>query len=232
MLPERRALVFDMDDTLYPHRRFLLSGFAAVAAYLERGCRVNRRAAFWTLARASRGEARGREIQACLAAFDLSPAIIPALVSVMRHHQPSLTLPRTVADMLRACRRNGWRLGVLTNGPRAIQARKAAALGVARYVDTIVYATEHGRGMGKPDPACFAEVIRRLGVPARDAVFVGDDEICDIAGAASAGLSTVHCAVWRPLGASTAADAVVDRPSKLPAVAERVLLEARIRHAA
>jgi len=39
---ERRAVVFDMDDTLYPFRRFVTSGSAAVASYLSRRCGVDR----------------------------------------------------------------------------------------------------------------------------------------------------------------------------------------------
>ena len=35
MRPEPGAVIFDLDDTLYPFRRFRLSGFAAAADALE-----------------------------------------------------------------------------------------------------------------------------------------------------------------------------------------------------
>jgi len=232
MLPERRAVVFDMDDTLYPYRRFVLSGFAAVAAHVERTCRIKHRRVLRSLIRASRGTAKGRELQTCMAECGISPALLPALLSVMRHHQPALTLPLTVASALRDLRRSGWKLGVLTNGPREIQARKVAALGVARFVDTIVYATEHGSGAGKPDPEPFSVVLGRLGVPPSAAVFVGDDEVCDVAGAASAGLSTIRFDGWRRDRTHSSADAVIDRPSAVPSVVERVLVEVSSRYAA
>jgi putative hydrolase of the HAD superfamily len=232
MLPDRRAVVFDMDDTIYPYRRFVASGFAAVAAHVERTCRIDRRKVLRSLLRASRGTMRGREIQACQQECGISAALLPALISVMRHHQPSLSLPRTVATVLRELRRNGWRLGVLTNGPRDIQARKVAALGIARYVDTVVYATEHGQRLGKPDPEPFNVVLARLNVPAASAVVVGDDEVCDVIGGASAGLSTVRCTVWRRDGFGTAADASLVRFSQLPVVVEQLLSEVTSRHAA
>src|SRR4030095_2691363 len=109
----------------------------------------------------------------------------------LTQHQPRLSLPRHAALVLTTLRQSGWRLGVLTNGPRAVQARKISALGVARCVDSIVYATEHGSGAGKPDPAPFVEVLRRLGVTPHAAVFVGDDEACDVEGATGAGLHAV-----------------------------------------
>jgi len=232
MLPERRAVVFDMDDTLYPYRRFVVSGFAAVAAHVERTCRIDRRRVLRSLIVASRGPERGRELQVCAAECGVPVALLPALISVMRHHQPALSLSRQVVEALRALRRGGWRLGVLTNGPRDIQARKVAALGVARYVDTVVYATEHGSGAGKPEPEPFAAVLSRLGVPASAAVFVGDDEVCDVVGAAGAGLSTVHCDVWRRERARSSADAVVEKLSQLPAVVEQLIVEVTNRHAA
>ena len=35
-MADARALVFDLDDTLYPYRQFVSSGFRAVAAEVER----------------------------------------------------------------------------------------------------------------------------------------------------------------------------------------------------
>ena len=37
------AIIFDLDDTLYRERRWLLSGFAAVARHLEVAYRLDRR---------------------------------------------------------------------------------------------------------------------------------------------------------------------------------------------
>jgi putative hydrolase of the HAD superfamily len=232
MLPERRAVVLDMDDTLYPYRRYVISGFAAVAAHLERTARADRRVILRSLVRAGHRGARSRELQTMVAECGVTPALLPALVELMRQHQPVLSLPRAIAAALVTLRRRGWKLGVLTNGPRAIQARKAAALGLARYVDTIVYATEYGSGAGKPDPEPFDAALGRLGVAASAAVFVGDDEVCDVVGAAGAGLRTVRCHLWRRDGFRSSADAVLDRASCLPDLVEHLLLEATSRHAA
>jgi putative hydrolase of the HAD superfamily len=232
MRPERRAVLFDLDDTLYPYRRFALSGFAAVASHLERMSRLDRRRALSVLVRASRGPARGRELQACLAAFELTPALLPALVGIIRHHHPVLSLPRVVVRELVALRQAGWRLGIVTNGARVIQARKAAALGVARYVDTIVFAADHGSGAGKPERAPFDEALRRLQVAASNAIFVGNDERCDVEGAAAVGLKTVRCALWTRIDAPTAADAVLYRTRALSGIVQALLEEVPTRHVA
>ena len=231
MLPDRRAVVFDMDDTLYPYRRFVLSGFAAAARHLQRTCGVDRALAFRTLARASR-RAPGRELQACVDTLDLPADLLPALVAIIRGHQPAIRLSPAAVRVLSVLRAAGWRLGVLTNGPAAIQTRKVAALGIANYVDRVVYATEHGSGVGKPEAEPFAEITRRLDVPPGHIVFVGDDETCDIEGAANAGMLPVRCAIWTHRDTRTAGRSVIDRFSHVPHVARALLEEASNRHAA
>lgn len=63
MLPERRAVVFDLDDTLYPYRWYVRSGFAAIAVYLERSRHLDARQTLRVLLRAARGGHRGRELR-------------------------------------------------------------------------------------------------------------------------------------------------------------------------
>jgi len=232
MSPEARAIVFDLDDTLYPYRAFLRSGFAAVSAYLERAHGVNRAWVLRWLIRASRGSERGRELQACLAVLRLSPALLPILLRTLRAHDPAIRLPRVTARALDALRADGWRLGILTNGAPAVQARKVCALGLPGRVDAVVFAAEHGTGAGKPEPAPFAEIARRLDVDPARVVVVGNDARADVGGAARAGMRAVACAAWTPgdrdLPAGTPS---VARLADVAVVATLVLEEAG-RHAA
>jgi FMN phosphatase YigB (HAD superfamily) len=232
MSPEARAVVFDLDDTLYPYRRFVESGFAAVAAYLERSHGVNGRWALTWMLQASRGAERGHELQACLAVLRLSPGLLPVLLGILRAHRPSIRLPHASGRALAALRSDGWRLGVLTNGAPSVQARKVDALGVAGVVDTVVYAAEHGTGAGKPESEPFAEVARRLGVPAARVVFVGNDARADVEGARNAGMHAIHCAVWTTPPPDVEAGAVLRRLSRVPDAARALLAEASTRHAA
>ena len=176
-----RAVLFDLDDTLYPQRRFVISGFAAVARHLQCVYGLDPRRVFLVL-RAAWRERRGLELQACVAHFALPTALVPALVEVIRGHQPAVRLPRRSTRTLLELRRT-LRTGVVTNGSPAIQARKVEALGLRALVDTIVFAGEHGTGRGKPEAAGFSAALARLGVRPDRAVFVGNDEACDIAGA-------------------------------------------------
>jgi putative hydrolase of the HAD superfamily len=232
VLPDRRAVLFDLDDTLYPYRRFVTSGFAAVARRLDRAGLMPWARAFRLLVRASRGSSRGRELQRCLDVCQASPALFPELLRVLRDHHPALKLPPASAALLRRLRAEGWRLGIVTNGSKPIQARKIAALELRSLVDTVVYATEHGSGAGKPEPEPFRAALGRLGVPAPHAIFVGNDDVCDVQGAAAAGLLTIHCAVWTPRQVSGSARAEADRLRDIADLARALLQEESARHAA
>ena len=232
MRRDSRAVVFDLDDTLYPYRRFRLSGLLAVARHLEQRAGLDARLGFAAMARASHGRDRGRELQACLAQYDLPAAWLPELIDVLRYHAPSLCLPSATARVLTRLRAGGWRLGVLTNGPQSIQAAKIAALGIAPFVDVVAYASTVGRGEGKPAPEAFAHIARELSVPAARTVFVGDDERCDVAGALAAGMLPVRCLAWHRHAPATAARAAIERLADVPALATSLIQEASKSHAA
>jgi putative hydrolase of the HAD superfamily len=229
MLPEVRAVLFDLDDTLYPHRRFVRSGFAEVARHLQRTRGLDPVAVFRRLVRASRGPSRGLELQTLESLCDREVA---RLVEIIRGHDPELALPAISRQVLAALRADRWRIGVLTNGAPEIQARKIRALGLVRSVDAIVYAAACGTGAGKPDPVAFAEAAARLGVAPRHIVMVGDDERCDVAGALAAGMHAVRCDAWRRGSSASAARAVVSRVKQIPEVVRVLLQEASNRHAA
>ncbi len=226
MQPETRAVIFDLDDTLYPLRRFVRSGFAACASFLERSHGVDRGVALRVLISASRGPARGRELQACAAHFGLPESIVPELIELIRRHQPSLRLPPPSKRALEALG-TSWRIGVVTNGLPATQARKIRALRLPCLVDVVVYANDVGDGTGKPEPEPFLEAARQLGVPASRSIFVGNDLRCDIEGAARVGMRTVHVSRQPDRCASPISsrpDATVTSLWQVPALVDRLLL--------
>jgi putative hydrolase of the HAD superfamily len=93
------------------------------------------------------------------------------------------------------------RMGLVTNGGAAMQRAKIAALGLERYMQTVVISAEVD--MRKPDPAIFRHALTQLGCDASEEVwFVGDHPDLDVRGAHEAGLQ----AFWVQTGAFTAPD--------------------------
>jgi FMN phosphatase YigB (HAD superfamily) len=93
-------------------------------------------------------------------------------------------------------------LGIVTNGPAEVQRAKLDLLGVGGLVDFAVVSEEFG--VAKPDPRIFHEALRRAGVDAGEAVFVGDSVEFDMVGARAAGIASVwlnrNDATWTESG--------------------------------
>ncbi len=227
-----RAIVFDLDNTLYPEPRFVLSGFREVARDVSRRYGVPAGASFACLCRALRSGHRAEALQALCRQFDLPDTQVEDGVTLIRGHRPSLRLPRASAETLRELR-PAWRIGILTNGPPDVQGRKIDALGLRPLVDEVVCAGEEGRG--KPDAAPFLRTMARLGVPPERGVMVGDDPWCDIYGARRAGLLAIELrrerGVYRPGSLDIPPDLVVTSIREVPRAASQ-LFTGRLIHAA
>lgn len=80
-------------------------------------------------------------------------------------------------------------LGIITNGPAEVQRAKVDLLQIRPLVDFVIISGEFGAD--KPDPAIYAEALRRAGASAGETVFVGDSVDHDMAGAHASGLRSV-----------------------------------------
>ena len=229
-----RGILFDLDDTLYPREIYVQSGFEAVATHVADSWRRSHDGVLATLRRAHAHGCDRQEFQALCAEHRLPLSVIPMLVKTYRQHRPALVLQPAVRSLLQHLRRDGWRIGILTNGDPGVQRRKIEALGLLPLVDSITYAEEHS-SRGKPQPEAFLAAIARLQVQRSSCIHVGDDPVCDVSGAHAAGLRAIRVLsppewqgpnhdeprAWRP----SEADATVDTVLDVAAVASLVLEE-------
>ena len=98
--------------------------------------------------------------------------------------------------LLELLRERDLRTGLVANSwpdpPRVLRA-DADALGLAPLLDTMVFAEE--AGARKPAPEPFLRACGELGVDPAATLFVGDDLVRDVQGAAAVGMRTVQ-ALW------------------------------------
>jgi putative hydrolase of the HAD superfamily len=223
--PARRGLIFDLDETLYPRETFVRSGLAAVAKHVEGTHGIPADDAFNVMVRARAQGQEGVELQALSGRFDLSNRLTGELVDVFRRHRPSLWLSHDVSATLQRLRREGWHLAVLTNGLPSVQKGKVAALHLERMVDHVIYAEDVVAG-GKPSAASFRAALAKLRVTPQQCVCVGDDPVCDIAGARAVGIRTIRLArpgVVPP--AEAEADLVIGSLRDVPSAAASLLAQ-------
>lgn len=95
-----------------------------------------------------------------------------------------------------------YRLGLITNGPSWSQRPKIERFDLAAYMHSIIVSEEVG--VAKPDPQIFHIALNTLAVAPGEALFVGDSPENDLWGAAQAGMP----AIWiNRHGATLPADA-------------------------
>jgi putative hydrolase of the HAD superfamily len=98
---------------------------------------------------------------------------------------------RHLVEMLDVLKEQGYLLGIVSNGLGTFQTRSIEGLGIQGYFDTVVISEiEQVR---KPQAEIFHKALQRLGMSAKEGVFVGDNPEADILGAKGVGLR----AIWK-----------------------------------
>lgn len=187
-----RAVVFDLDDTLYPERDYVHSGYGAVARHLQDS--IGRREDFqgWLWNRFLAGQ-YDRAFNALSDHFrlGLSEEQIGELVSLYREHSPEIRPGAGIVDLLE--RLGGrCRLAILSDGLLPAQQLKLDALHIAQFFDTVVFTESLGPQAHKPSPAGFEAVAAKLDVPHDACAYVGDNPAKDFAAPNALGWRTIQ----------------------------------------
>ena len=95
---------------------------------------------------------------------------------------------RGTPDALERLRKAGYRLGVVSNSDGRAEEALAAA-GLRAFFEVVV--DSQLVGVEKPDPRIFQLALEQLGIPAADALYVGDIYEVDVVGARRAGMAVV-----------------------------------------
>ena len=186
-----RAVVFDLDDTLYPEREFVRSGFRAVSLWVEEnlGLKGFFDAAMGMFAAGNRGNVFNLALEAL--GFNYTQGLIRQLVEVYRSHSPHISLYEDARVAILHAKSAGKELALLTDGYLRTQQLKVASLGVAHLFDCIVYSDQFGRENWKPSQVPYLFVMRALSRRGEECVYVGDNPKKDFVSAKALGWFTV-----------------------------------------
>jgi putative hydrolase of the HAD superfamily len=193
-VPRWRAVVLDLDDTLYPEAAYVRSGFRAVAARAQETLAVPSDEAEAELVALFEQGVRGDTFDLWLASRGIDDeSVVADLVATYRAHEPGIDPFPDAAPLLGRLRADGRAVGLLSDGDPVVQGAKLDALGLRDAFDATVVTGELGPGAGKPSPRGFEEVLKRLGGPPPDAaVYVSDNPAKDFLGARRAGMRSIR----------------------------------------
>jgi len=186
-----KAIVFDLDDTLYPERRYALSGFAAVADWAEASLGIPSEQGYAELEAYFNGGVRGDTFNRWLEAHDIEPdRWIPEMVSCYRDHSPSLEPYPETHSVLQSLR-GSYRLGLITQGHKPGQQRKLEALGLTETFEAVMILGEQDREYWKPSQIPFERLLEELDLAGSQAAYIGDNPLKDFVGARRLGMLTI-----------------------------------------
>ncbi|MGD2111173.1 MAG: HAD family hydrolase [Phycisphaerae bacterium] len=219
-MPTVEAVIFDLDDTLYPERAFAFSGFAAVATAFEDQL-GDPAAATERMRQLFDTDHRPRVFNAMLEDRGLPEYrdLLASMIETYRTHMPSIELYPDADEALTQLRGN-YKLGLISDGPLDTQRNKIDALKLRGRLDEIIITSELGPNRGKPDPTAFKLMSERLGVEHRSCMYVADNAAKDFVAPNALGWTTVR--IIRPDGIYSD---VITAPGGKPACTIRELHE-------
>lgn len=165
-----KAIIFDMDDTLYGEKEYVRSGYEKIAQVIPQVEHAGKK--LWKLF-----EEKKPAIDELLKQEGLeSEEVKKACLHAYRYQEPDIHLYPGVEQMLKDLKAQGYLLGIITDGRPEGQRAKIKALGLEALVDQIIVTDEFGGAeYRKPNPLAFETMSEKLGVEYSQMCYVGDN---------------------------------------------------------
>lgn len=204
MLTTARAVLFDLDDTLFDHGG---SVRVALSNWLPQGPTVDLDELTrswldlehvhydsWRAGHISFDEQRRRRIRDFwphlgrrLEADDDLDALFAGYLTHYENAWRAFDDAHLVLSELTGL---GYVTAVLTNGATVQQHAKVDRIGLSDHLTAVI--TSEELGVAKPDPRSYVSACEHLGVEPHETVHVGDRYDLDVLGARAAGLQALH----------------------------------------
>ena len=165
-----KAVVFDLDDTLYGEKEYIRSGYRAVAKVIPQVKNAERKLwRFFLEKKPAIDEVLSME-------GIYTEEIRQRCLGVYRLHEPDIHLYDGVMEILTKLRSDGYKLGIITDGRPEGQRAKIQVLGLGKYMDHIIVTDELGGvKYRKPNETAFIQMADKLNVAFSQMCYVGDN---------------------------------------------------------
>jgi putative hydrolase of the HAD superfamily len=132
-----------------------------------------------------------------------------------------LELYEDAHELIGFIKNKGLKTGILTNGVVEAQRNKIRCLSMPYRFDAIVFARQLGKDLEKPNSRPFKDITERLKIRGRNLLFIGDNPYTDFKGAKQIGGFTVR--LRRGIFGQISSDEFVDMEIEDLKEIERVL---------
>ena len=187
--------IFDLDDTLYEEIQFVKAGMMSVCLYVSKKYGLECKELFDYCMELLEKEGRGKIFDNLCAKYELDEKV-SELVKIYRGTEPNLSLYEDAEECLLELKKQGFKLGDITDGNAKVQGAKVRGLGLNKLVDAVLLTDEmrrdDGSSFSKPAAEVYEECLKMLGAKPDESVYVGDNPNKDFIGARKLGMGTVH----------------------------------------
>lgn len=177
-----KGVIFDLDDTLYPEKEYVRSGYKAVSDFLGGGYEEE----LWKYFAAGKPaidellKELGREGEK------------EQVLSIYRNHKPSIHLYPGVTEMINDLKTRSIKVGIITDGRSEGQRNKLDALGLWDLTKDVIITDELGGiQFRKPCDIAFRIMATRWRMSPSDIVYVGDNMDKDFQASQQLGMMSV-----------------------------------------
>lgn len=187
-----KAVVFDLDDTLYLERDYVKSGFVAVDSFLQsRGIDGFFVEAWGCFENGVRGNVFNEALNSLNLEYDKD--FIIELLNVYRNHKPNISLlPDSVKIISKL--KNDYLLGLITDGYSIVQNNKLEALSLKNKFANLIVTDDLGDDgiYWKPHKKSYEMMQSFFAVPHESCLYIGDNVKKDFIMANKLGWTTVQ----------------------------------------
>jgi HAD superfamily hydrolase (TIGR01549 family) len=199
-MADLKAILFDVDDTLFDRRNAQLMVLDVIARELcdvfvgvdwqamvdafQESDRITLLEFYRDIPTTKNVRVRRAQVFLDLLSLDETHAAAIAELYVRVYPRMNAPVDGAVAVVEALSRR--FQLGIISNGLPDVQYRKLETLGLRQHFDCIVLSEE--LGIRKPDPRIFWHATGLLGREPEECLYVGDSYTTDVVGAKEAGL--------------------------------------------
>lgn len=186
-----KVLIFDLDDTLYYEKKYVLGAFKKVAYYLGNKYEKNVEELYDRMAEILDTLGRGKIFNIICEENNFKEDI-EELIDIYRNSKLELELYKDGKKILIWARENGYKLGIITDGCSKVQWNKIDALNVVKLVDKIIVTDDLGKEFWKPHKKSYLDMMSYFNISEDECIYIGDNPNKDFIGAKELGMKTIR----------------------------------------
>jgi len=171
---KKLLIAFDLDDTLYPERDYVLSGFKAVSKIIKN--KLGGDNIYPELIKTFNSGERRRTFNVTLERLGkkYDESLVKYMVNHYRKHIPDIHTYEDVSPTLEFLKQN-HNLALVTDGYSDVQKNKVCALNIEKFFKKIIYTDEYGKDYWKPNLKVFQMAMDYFVANKDECTYIGDN---------------------------------------------------------